>query len=297
MRKLQFFLICAFLVSLGMPWRSVAQNSLSPLHLSGAVRVNGEQIVKKSREVLHRINDQKSKVYLTMVDRRGIKKEIVAWRYWKNYNNQQGLSSKTAIIAESPPDIKRQVVLMIESSQPEESEDLYTFLPGPQQPCIGRIGPNSSEIPPRCRKTREFLEVFGELDLNFMDMGLRYLNEGSHKMIGEEIFRGIACYIVESIPNRKESIYSRELTWISKEDYTIQRIDYFDIKGKLLRHQTIDWEMFKGKEDDIFVWKRSDIENVQNGDKTVFQVTDLEINIGLTDNDFNERTLGSGRLP
>ena len=133
-------------------------------------------------------------------------------------------------------------------------------------------------------------------DLTFGDMGQRRLDEDTHKTIGEETYRDVPCYVVESAPKEEESIYSKKISWVSKQDYTIQKIDYYDRNGRLLKRQTIDWQTLKEKGEDIFVWKKTEIVNVQNGHKTIFEVSDLKLNIGLSDGDFTERVLRIGGL-
>lgn len=240
----------------------------------------GEEIIKKSKDLLYQIDDQKNKVTLKLIDKNASAIEIVAQRYWKNYKGADGFSSKTVIFTESPADSRGQAILIWDHTTEGKAEDLWIFLPS-------------------LRNTRRLLpqqqdEAFMGSDLSFADMGQRRLDEDTHEMIREEVYKGIPCFIVESAPKDKESPYSKKVSWVSKGDYTIQKIDYYDRNGKMLKRQTIDWQSLKDKGNSIFVWKKTEVVNVQKEHKTIFEVSELKINTGLADADFTERVLTRG---
>jgi outer membrane lipoprotein-sorting protein len=237
----------------------------------------GEEMIKKSKELLYEIKDQKNKVTLKLIDMNGSVKEIVASRYWKNYHNEKGFSSKTVIFTEAPTDMRGQAILIWDYSAVEKGEDIWIYLPTLRN--VRRVLPQQQD------------EAFMGSDLTFADMGQRLLNEDIHQTLKKESYRGIPCVVVESTPKEKGGLYSKKVTWVSEEDYTIQKIDYYDRNGRLLKRQTIDWNMLKDGEKNVYIWKKTDVVNVQNGHKTIFVVSDLKINMALADEDFTERVL------
>ncbi len=241
---------------------------------------DGEEIIKQSKALLYQIDDQENKVTLKLIDRSGTQKEIVARRYWKNYKNKDGFSGKTVIYTESPADLRGQAILIWDYSNGGKTEELWIYLPTLRN--TRRVLPQQQD------------EAFMGSDLTFADMGQRRLDEDTHQTVGKQTYRGVPCLIVESTPKEKESIYTKKVTWVSEDDNTIQKIDYYDRKGQLLKRQTIDWRAIKEKENNIYIWKKTDIVNVQTGHKTIFEVSDLKINAGLSDNDFTERVLTTG---
>jgi outer membrane lipoprotein-sorting protein len=281
MKKIQALAMLILVLSLE-GWVSdpvQAQTPPPPAPPSQAPAGNGEEIIKQSKELLYRINDQKNKVTLTLIDQSGSKREIVAWRYWKNYNNQGGFTSKTGIFTLSPPDLRGQAILIWDYTG-GKPEDLWLYLP---------VLRNTRRLQPT-----EQDEAFMGSDLTFGDMGQRGIEEDTHTLVGKEVYKGTPCFVVESVPKDKDSFYKKKVTWVSEKDYTIQKIDYYDRNGNLLKHQTIDWQILKGKKGNVYVWKRTDLVNVQTGHKTSFEVSDLKVNIGLSDNDFTERVLKMG---
>ncbi len=279
MKKILRWLWIIFMLNLiGSPL-ALAQNS-PPSSSAAAPLPSVEEIIKNSKALLYKIDDQKNKVTLKLVDRAGTQKEIVAWRFWKNYKNQNGFSGKTVIFTEAPADMRGQGILIWDYATEGKSEELWIYLPTLRN--IRRVLPQQQD------------EAFMGSDLTFADMGQRRLDEDVHQTIGRQTYRGVPCFVVESIPKEKENIYSKKVSWISEEDNTVQKIDYYDRKGQLLKRQTIDWQAIKEKEGNVYIWKKTDIVNVQTGHKTIFEVSDLKVNVGLSDEDFTERTLTTG---
>jgi len=242
--------------------------------------LSGEEIIKRSKELLYRIEDQKNKVNLRLIDQDGTVKDVVAQRYWKNYRNRDGFSGKTIIFTEIPADLRGQAILIWDYSTEGKAEDLWLYLPALR---------NTRRVPPQAQD-----EAFMGSDLTFADMGQRRLDEDVHKALGEETVRGVPSYVVESVPKDKDSIYGKKVSWVSKNDYTIQKIDYYDRSGKLLKNQTIDWQVLQEKQTPVYVWKTTEVTNVQRKHKTIFTVSELKINIGLADGDFTDRMLKIG---
>lgn len=281
---LWFLAILLFSV-FGLAIKSLPANRQPTSSKKTEKRLSGEELISKSKELLNRIQDQKSKVILTLIEKDGSERKIVTWRYWRNYNRQNLFNSKTIIFTESPAEARNVGFLIWDYATEGKPDDLWLYLPTLR---------NTRRL-----TSRDQNDAFMGSDLTFGDMGQRRLDEDFHKNTGEGLERGVPSYIVESVPKEEESIYSKKIIWVSKKDYTIQKIDYYNKKGKLLKRQTIDWKIIKGNGNgtkNIYVWKNTNIENVRNGHKTIFEVKDLELNIGLEDSDFTERVLKTGKL-
>ncbi len=238
--------------------------------------LDGEAIIKRSRDLIYEVGDQKNTVNLSLIERDGSIKKIVALRFWKNYRATEGIDSKMLLSTEFPPDSRGVSFLIWDYSEKNKPDDLWLYLPALRM--VRRISAQDQN------------DAFLGSDLTFGDMGQRRLDEDDHKFLKEEDYRGTPSYVVESLPREKESLYSKKISWISKKDWTILKIDYYDRNKKLLKRQTIDWQTI----DELFVWKKTNVTNVQNGHRTLFEVEDLEVNIGLEDSDFTERSLKTG---
>lgn len=238
--------------------------------------LDGTEIIKKSRELIYQIGDQKNKVILHLIEKDGTKKKIEASRYWKNYRAKEGLDSKMLLVTDFPPDSRGISFLIWDYSQENKTDDLWLYLPALRM--VRRISAQDQN------------DAFLGSDLTFGDMGQRRLDEDEHKLLREEGYLGTQTYVVESVPKEKTSIYSKKISWISKDNWTVLKIDYYDRNSKLLKRQTIEWQSL----DNFSVWKKTEVTNVQNGHRTIFEVSDLRVNGGLEDEDFTERSLKTG---
>lgn len=262
----------SFYLTVGAFGVSSAQETAAP----PSNALTGAEIIKKSRELIYQIDDQKNKVILHLIEKDGTKKRIEATRYWKNYRAQKGLDSKMLLVTDFPPDSRGISFLIWDYSQENKTDDLWLYLPALRM--VRRISAQDQN------------DAFLGSDLTFGDMGQRRLDEDEHKLLREEGYLGIQTYVVESAPKEKTSIYNKKISWISKDDWTVLKIDYYDRNSKLLKRQTIEWQSL----DNFSVWKKTEVTNVQNGHRTIFEVSDLHVNGGLNDDDFTERTLKTG---
>jgi hypothetical protein len=73
-------------------------------------------------------------------------------------------------------------------------------------------------------------------------------------------------------------------------DFTPVKIDYYDRKGELLKTQAIEWQ----HPDKVWAWRKAEVKNVQTAHRTLFEISDLKNNVGLSDDDFTERALKTG---
>ena len=238
--------------------------------------LSGVEIIQRSKKLLHKVEDQKNIVTLSLIERDGTKKKIVAQRLWKNYRGKDGIDSKMLLVTEFPTDSRGVGFLIWDYSEKNKTDDLWLYLPALRM--VRRISAADQN------------DAFLGSDLTFGDMGQRRLDEDTHRFLREEEILGREAYVVESRPKEKRSIYSRKVSWISKKNWTLLRRDYFDLKQKLLKRQTITWQRIEGYD----VWKKTAVKNVQNGHQTFFEVSDVVVNIGLKEKDFREKALKEG---
>ncbi len=241
--------------------------------------LSATEIIKKSKTLIYRADDQKNTVTLKLIERDGVMKRIVASRLWKNYRGIGGIDSKMLLVTRFPEDSRGVAFLVWDYAQKDRPDDLWLYLPALRM--VRRIS------------GQDLNDAFLGSDLTFGDMGQRRLDEDTHHLLSEEIYNGIPCFVIVSQPNENESIYSKKVSWISKKDWTVLKIDYYDRTEKLLKRQTIQWQQVK----QLSVWKQTKVINVQNGHRTIFEVSDLKVNIGLNDQLFSERALRRAQIP
>jgi len=96
------------------------------------------------------------------------------------------------------------------------------------------------------------------------------------------------CYKAERVPKDEDSGYSKQVTYIDTENFTVRKIEYYDRKSEHLK--TAIFGDFAEKDG---VWRITTIEmsNHQNGKKTVLEWVADEIKVGLEEKDFRQGVL------
>jgi len=261
--------LCAAAAALG------AMAVVSAGSMAAESEITGLDVMKKTKE-LYLANDQMSTVTLRKIDKRGDEQKIVTKRYWKAYGGKDGFESKTLFVTEFPPDQRGVGFLIWDYHKAGQPDDLRLYLPSLKQ--VRRM------------TTREQDDAFMGSDLTFADLGQRALDEDTHTLLKTERCGATECYVVQSVPKDQESLYGKKITWVPTADFTPLRVDYYDRKGDLLKTQAIEWQ----RPNNVWAWKRAEVKNVQTSHKTLFEISDLQNNVGLNDEDFSERVLKTG---
>lgn len=231
-----------------------------------------EAIIKAAYKRMYGMKDQTSQVTFRIVDTDGTEKKTIFRLYWKNYAGQENLTSKTLLVTESPASDKGIKFLLWERPQ-ENQADLWLYLPELRQ--VRRLQPG-----------RHHHEKEPDSDLLFEDMHQRPVEWDRHRLLPEEEVRGEVCYVVESTL-KEHHLYGKKVLYISKNEGTLRKIDYFSDGETLLKTQWIDWQLV----DNVYVWKASQVVNAESSRKTFVEVSDIKINAGLQDDQFSERAL------
>lgn len=240
----------------------------------GHAALSGKEVIQKSRNLMQG-KDQRSTVTLELINADGSTRKIVTKRLWRDYGGEDGYSAKTVFFTMFPPDSKGVGFLIWDTADASKKDQLWLYLPSLRQ--VRKVS------------VRDQDDAFMGSDLTFADMGQRLLDEDTHTLVGEETIDGKAYFVVESVPVG-ESIYGKKRLWVSQDDYTTLKIDYYDTKNDLLKTQAITWI----RQGDLRVYKELDVKNVQTNHRTIYTITDLETSIGLKDRDFSERGLKKG---
>ncbi|MDR1894761.1 MAG: outer membrane lipoprotein-sorting protein [Spirochaetales bacterium] len=74
-------------------------------------------------------------------------------------------------------------------------------------------------------------------DMSYDDMAAASRDSGAdtHRIVREEVYQGVPCYVIESIPKDGSYQYSKTLSWIAKENNSSLRIEMFDRRGAVAK--------------------------------------------------------------
>jgi len=126
-------------------------------------------------------------------------------------------------------------------------------------------------------------------EFSFEDLSSFEIPKYNYKYIGDEKVNGLNCFVVEQDPVDKYSGYTRRVVWLDKDEYRIQKIDFYDRKNSLLKTLTYaDYKQFLNK-----YWRPMTMNmiNHQNGKSTELIWTNYKFHVGLSDKDFNKNSL------
>lgn len=241
---------------------------------------SGEDIVKNC-DFKNPGNDQRSKLAIILKDSSGSERKNVYLRLWKDYKGAEGVADKMILFTEYPPDAQGAAFMRWAfTREADKNADQWIYLPALRK--IRRVS------------IRDPGDSFLGSDLTYADISGRALDEDEHKLVRVESANNNDFYVVESTPREKNPLYSKRTSWFLKTpawDGCIKaRVDYYDKRGDLLKRQNLRWQ----KVGPAWVWDKVVVQNVQTLHSSLFEVTNVEINVGLQDNLFAERTLEKG---
>lgn len=241
------------------------------------------------REIVEHCNykypgdDQKSTLTIILRDKDGNEKKNVYKRFWKDYKGAAGIVDKMVLLTQYPPDAEGAGFMRwAYAAASDKNADQWVYLPVLKK--IRRVS------------IRDPGDSFLGSDLTYADISGRDINEDRYKLLqvinrdGQEIFE------VETTPvNMGNTLYSKTISWFSKTqtwDSCVKRqVDFYDRKGAPLKRQLIKWQQVQN----AWVWSEVAVSNVQTEHSSLFQVTDVRINVGLDDDVFTERALSQGQ--
>lgn len=132
-------------------------------------------------------------------------------------------------------------------------------------------------------------------DLSFDDMEQLGMTGFGSKfvptLLRSEVFQGIDTYVLELLPLDSDSDYSKLVMWVDQVRLLPRKIEYVDRDGKLLKvlHNEGIQEV-----DGRWMASAMEMENVQQGTRTILKVSNVEFDVDISDASFTVRSLERG---
>ena len=227
------------------------------------------EIANKADHVTDGFGSSISQTEMTLINASGQKS--VRDLLMKTLEGENG--DKTISTFLSPADVKGTKVLGWEHVDRDDDQWLYL-------PALKRVKRIASR-----NKSGSFMgSEFSYEDIGNQNPG-KYSFEGEPKTV---MLNGVECYMGERVPKDKNSGYTKQVTWVDTKEFLIQKVDYYDRKGELLK--TANFSDYKNIEG---VWRvgKIDMKNHQNDKETLLIWKDDKIKAGLNDKDFDKRKL------
>ncbi len=180
---------------------------------------------------------------------------------------------KSLVILDQPRDVKGTALLSY--SHILEPDDQWLYLPALKR--VKRISSSNKSGP--------FVgSEFAHEDIVAQDLG-KY----NYRWLRDEPCGQLRCSVLEQRPRYENSGYTRQVAWYDSDEVRLQRIDYYDRKGELLKSLTLDdYRQYLGR-----YWRAHDWLTVHHrtGKKTRLVFEAMEFQTGLDESDFTRDRL------
>jgi hypothetical protein len=172
-----------------------------------------------------------------------------------------------------PADIEGTAFLTVERQEEDPEQFLYL-------PALRRV---------RRIVAKQKGKSFVNSDLYYQDLERRDPAKDRHRIIGEERVGQWQCWVLESIPEEKDSsAYSKTLAWVDQATLVPVKAEFFDRKGDDIKSSVVHrLERVAG----IWTVMDSEVTTLESQHTTRLTVQEIRYNTGLSSNDFSKRAL------
>ena len=184
---------------------------------------------------------------------------------------------KSLTLFKKPRDVQGTAFLSF--SHPVDADDQWLYLPALKR--VKRISSRNKSGP------------FMGSEFAFEDLSSFEIEKYTYNYLDDDSINGMQSFMVEQYPVDSNSGYTRRIVWIDKEQYRVQKIEFYDRKNSLLKTLTYtNYKQYLGQ-----YWRadRMNMLNHQNGKSTELQWANYAFRTGLKEADFNKNALKRAR--
>lgn len=231
--------------------------------------LTNSEVAKKADEATDGFVSQTSTMKMTLINARGqTSTREIEGKILEGTNGDKSL-----MIFLTPADVKGTKMLTHEKLNKDDDQWLYL-------PALKRVKRIASR-----NKSGSFMGS----EFSYEDIAnAKYQEYTYDDKLEDSKANGKACYKGIRVPKDKNSGYTKQICWVDKKDFLVQKIEYYDRKSELLKTAT-----FSNYTNHSGVWIIGKIHmvNHQNSKETTLQWNNIQTNVGLKDSDFSKRKL------
>lgn len=243
---------------------------MGPAFADEAAKQRGLEIATAVQAQDDGFGDSESAMTMTLINRSG-KESIRQMR--SKILEVTDAGDKSLSIFDEPADVKGTASLT--HSHATEPDEQWLYLPALKR--VKRISSKNKSGP------------FMGSEFAFEDISSQEVEKYDYTYLGDEDINGITVHKVEAVPTYEYSGYTRLINYIDTERMVPVKVEYFDRKNSPLKTLNIsEYEQHLGK-----YWRagKMEMENLQTGKRTTLTWSDYKFQTGLTDKDFNSKSL------
>ena len=258
-------------------WASIVVALLALVMGPGLARAQtGTEIMEKNRQ-LHRLRDEQERQVVKIVSKTGAVKERIVMRYTLTGPDDLNKSLVRFLL---PRDVENTALLTWEAR--DGNADQWLYLPATKKP---------KRIAASGKKNR-----FMGTDFSYEDLVQENLAVHRYRLVGRESVDGQECYVVEAVPATERQAadtgYSKRRIWVRTDNHLVIKRELYDRAGRLEKVET------RRKLVNVrgTAWRadEAEMQDVQQGTKTVVVIESRSVERGLTGDFFTEAELTRG---
>jgi len=243
--------------------------------ISAKCQLTGREIMLKA-DAMPDGDTRKSVMKMELINKRGSKRVRTMLSYSKDF----GKDKKTIMFFQQPADVKGTGFLTWDYSNEAKDDDRWLYLPAMKK--TRRISGTSAKK-----------EYFMGSDFTYDDMGNRSVDADTHKLLKEETLNGKLCWVIESTPKDKSSLYSKKIGWIRKDNYVAVKLEFYDKQGSKLKVLHINEVK---KINGIWTSTNMTMTNHRRNHKTIIRFESISYNIPMQNSLFTVNSLEKGYI-
>ena len=238
--------------------------------LAQSVQERGHAIAMEADRWAGGYGDMRARLTMVLRNRHG-QERVREMRIWVLEGVTDG--DRTLLVFDRPRDLSGTALLT--HSNAGESDDQWLYLPALKR--VKRIAPSGQS------------GSFIGSEFAYEDIGSQEVEKYRFRLDGERTLDGVDCQVVERVPLDSSSGYSRQLVWIDREAYRVQKIEYYDREGRHLK--TLRLVGFRRYLDEHWRPDEMQMVNHQTGKSTTIVWREYEFGTGLSERDFDRSAL------
>ena len=237
-----------------------------------ATEISGLQVIEN---VYNRPTgaDQEADLTMSLINSRG----DTRLREIKQYQKDFGDVEKKIMFFISPADVRNTSFMNWSYSEVGKDDDQWIYLPALKK--VKRISSDSKS------------DNFMGSDFTYDDLGDRHPQADTHQILREEILDGDECYVVQSIPQEANYIYSKTITWVNKENWIGKKKEFYDEDDDLLKILTVKQiQQIQG----YWIITHSEMHNLSKDHTTKMVLENVKVDNNIAERYFSERIMTRG---
>ena len=212
-------------------------------------------------------------VSLTMINRNSLGDESTREMRLRSIEIESD-GDKSLIIFDSPRDQRGTGLLSF--AHKVATDDQWLYLPALKR--VKKIASSNRSGP------------FASSEFAYEDLTSQEVEKFGYRFIEDGRLDENDCFIIERAPVDRFSGYTRQIVWIDKQEYRVQKVEYYDRKGVLLKTLKVDgYVQYK---DQFWRPEQMSMHKHQTGRSNDLEWRDYQFDSGLDENrDFSTNSL------